>query len=129
MCLNSDGYAKYSFERMLIDKISVLYSNKDSIIRRIRDVYDIYCIYTSFSKSLNMSLMVSLLPYRQIDLYQKSAFESLLESSPSEIIIPLQKMLIEDVRVDKSIGSKINICDILETVLVLLNRLRGLLIS
>lgn len=112
-------------ERMLADKISVMYSNTDTLLRRIRDVYDIFCIYRRIYRSVDRGLVLDLLIDRGVNISQKSVFENVIEHDPERILKALKDMLEDDTRVDKAYGKKVDIGGVIETVLVCINYFRS----
>lgn len=123
--VNADGFSQYTFERMLADKICVMYSNTDTILRRIRDVYDIFCIYRRIYRSVDRGLVLDLLIDRGVNISQKSVFENVIEHDPERILKALKDMLEDDTRVDKAYGKKVDIGGVIETVLVCINYFRS----
>ena len=121
----ADGFSQYTFERMLADKICVMYSNTDTILRRIRDVYDIFCIYRRIYRSVDRGLVLDLLIDRGVNISQKSVFENVIEHDPERILKALKDMLEDDTRVDKAYGKKVDIGGVIETVLVCINYFRS----
>lgn len=122
--INQEGYSQYSFERSLSDKISVLYSTVDNIVRRIRDVYDIYCIIQVTHGSLNIKNCREFCELRQVNIYKKSVFESLLATNPSVLYSNMKVFMNDGDRVSKEASEYLNIERIFENVVWLLSMLR-----
>lgn len=124
----ADGFNRFSIERMLGDKISVLYSDKSTILRRIRDLYDLY-IFNLLDEMLDPKLLTKCLAERGVNIKEKSTFELMLQNK--EDCLSLAKecngLLKNGVRADKElvIRENINFKKVVTSVLSLLTVLRG----
>ena len=107
----------YSIERMLIDKVSVMYANEITLLRRSRDMYDIYLL-NLLNYSLNGKIIDASIKDRNLNINKESTFEKLLMTDDGKeklingIIITLRD------RASKDWISKCNITssDILRSV-------------
>ena len=107
------GFNCYSVERVLIDKISVLYADIGTIIRRSRDLYDIY--------------LLRALEDRGIDLSRRSVFEQGLYTEDGSLVLEtaINKTLVSD-KVDTNWVKSYNVTSkkVVESVLHILWMLR-----
>ena len=69
----------YSIERMLMDKIAVMYAPESVLFRRSRDMYDIYLL-NRLDYTLNSAIIELSIKDRKIDISKESTFEKLLTS-------------------------------------------------
>lgn len=124
----ADGFKRFSLERMIGDKVSVLYSDKSTLIRRIRDLYDLY-IFNLLDEMLNPKLLTKCLLERGVNIKEKSTFEKLLQNKEDCIALAdaCSKLLKDGVRIDKEmiIQENISFKKIISSVLSLLTVLRG----
>lgn len=65
----NDGSSVYTIERMLADKLCVMFASEDKLLRRIRDVLDIYLIikYLGDSDNLEINALIHCLRQRSIE--------------------------------------------------------------
>lgn len=102
--LSVDGYPQYTKEHMLSDKVSALYGSERNVLRRIRDVLDIYLIL-SISNRLDFRLFYCNL---RVDYRQLSTFEKLLRSNPKLVLSKLNELLVNGERVSQNVGISCN---------------------
>lgn len=95
----NDKVISFSVERMLTDKLSVLYLEKDKVFRRIRDCYDIY-LYDSLNYVLNNEVFRRCLKYRNIDIYKITTFEKLVNTDSISLKNSLNEFLKSGDRAD-----------------------------
>lgn len=122
--VNDDGFSQYTTERSLSDKVAVLYSNKDTLLRRIRDIYDIYCMVQVTKGEIDIDSCLSFCEERNINLYQRSVFESFLSVDSDMMIGVLESFIRDGERVGMTISSGIGVVDVLDSVSWLLAKLR-----
>lgn len=94
------GFNCYSVERVLIDKVSVLYEDIGVIVRRGRDLYDIYLL-SQLNYSMSYGNILRALEDRGIDLSCRSVFEQ-------EIYVKEGSSLIEDAITDTLESDKVD---------------------
>ena len=94
------GFNCYSVERVLIDKVSVLYEDIGVIVRRSRDLYDIYLL-SQLHYSMSYGNILKALEDRGIDLSRRSVFEQ-------EIYVEEGSSLIEDAITDTLESDKVD---------------------
>lgn len=80
------GFNCYSVERVLIDKVSVLYNDIGNIVRRSRDLYDIYLL-SQLNYSMNYGNILRALEDRGIDLSRRSVFEQEIYTKEGSFLI------------------------------------------
>lgn len=80
------GFNCYSVERVLIDKVSVLYNDIGNIVRRSRDLYDIYLL-SQLNYSMNYGNIQRALEDRGIDLSRRSVFEQEIYTKEGSFLI------------------------------------------
>lgn len=73
------GFKMFSLERTIADKISATYNPEERVIKRIRDLYDLYLL-NLLNISLNKTLLNLCLIKRKVSLEEKSTVEKMLES-------------------------------------------------
>lgn len=95
----NDKAVSFSVERMLADKISVLYLGKDKVLRRIRDCYDIY-LYDYLNYILDNEVFKRCLKYRNVDIYKITTFEKLVNMDSNSLKFSLNRFLESGDRVD-----------------------------
>lgn len=120
------GFNCYSVERVLIDKISVLYADIGTIIRRSRDLYDIYLL-SQLNYSMNYSNILRALEDRGIDLSRRSVFEQEIYTEEGSLALEtaINKTLVSD-KVDTNWVKSYNVTSkkVIESVLHILWMLR-----
>lgn len=121
----SDGVYSFSVERMLADKIATLYGNSRNLIRRIRDLYDIF-LFNLTNETINRGIVLRALSEKRISISDISTFEKLLCEGNSKIIDSLKSFLISGKRVnpDWVVANDITPDKIISSVLYVLNLLR-----
>lgn len=126
LMLQRDGVVSFSFERMLSDKISVLYTNKDTISRRCRDLYDIF-LFDYFSVVIDINIMKDCLAYRNIDISSVSHFEEVLKSDYAFIADSIKDLLDDGKRASLGfvVSNNLSPSLIINKVLSVLDTLRG----
>lgn len=127
--LSADGFCQYSNELMIADKVSVLYSSEPSLMRRIRDIVDIYLLsYICNKNNFNGYMVISWLRYRGISVSRISTLEYMLTESPNRVYKKVEELLADGKRVDRSLLSSFNtnIKEIVRTSISLLSYLRRL---
>lgn len=95
-----DGVFSFSLERMLSDKISILYKDINTIIRRCRDLYDIF-LFNTLSVVVYEDTIKECFKYRNVNIKDKSNLEMLSEEDLNKLYVALNNFL-ED-------GSKVNL--------------------
>lgn len=122
------GLRVFSAERSIIDKVSVLYSDKKKILRRVRDLYDLY-LFSVLDTEIDVNIIKTCLNYRNIDISNKTVFEDLLNDL--ELTNAVSDMLNEDTRVEKGIfkDGAITVKDIFGEVLSVLDLLRKVILN
>ena len=142
-----NGLKVFSAERSIIDKVSVLYSDKKKILRRVRDLYDLY-LFSMLNTEIDINIIKTCINYRNIDICSKTVFAegnnigvryaleegikySLLLNNDIELIDAINDMLEKDIRVEKEIfkGGIITVKDIFEEVLSVLDLLRKVILN
>lgn len=118
-----DGSFVYSFERMLADKVSALYSTEKILIHRVRDIVDIYLILIN-SKNLNLHLILSLAKTNGADLNTISTFEMLVSTKRTFVKDELTSCIHSDRFNKSSLG--ISVKDLIQIVLQFIYILRNL---
>lgn len=120
------GFNCYSVERVLIDKISVLYADIGTIIRRSRDLYDIYLL-SQLNYSMNYGNILRALEDRGIDLSRRSVFEQEIYTEEGSLVLEtaINKTLVSD-KVDTNWVKSYNVTSkkVIESVLHILWMLR-----
>lgn len=127
--LSADGFCQYSNELMIADKVSVLYSPEQSLVRRIRDIVDIYLLsYICNKNTFNGYLVIGWLKYRGISVSGVSTLEYMLAENPNRVYKKVEELLSDGKRVDRSLLSSFNtnIQEIVRTSTSLLSYLRRL---
>ena len=127
--LSADGFCQYSNELMIADKISVLYSSESSIMRRIRDIVDIYLLsYICDKKKFNGYMVLGWLKYKGVNISRISTLELMLSENPDKVYRKVEELLASGKRVDSSLLSSFNtsIKEIVRTSTSLLAYLRRL---
>lgn len=123
--INPDGFSQYSLERSLGDKVAVLYSDRDTLLRRIRDVYDIYCMVSVTEGNINILKCYEFCKLRKVVIQRKSVLEEILSYNSDVIFSALRDFLCNGERVLEQDISDNKIRRILENVFWLLERLRS----
>lgn len=125
-----NGLKVFSAERSIIDKVSVLYSDKKKILRRVRDLYDLY-LFSMLNTEIDINIIKTCINYRNIDIGSKTVFEELLDNNDIELIDAINDMLEKDIRVEKEIFKDgiITVKDIFEEVLSVLDLLRKVILN
>lgn len=123
-----NGLKVFSAERSIIDKVSVLYSDKKKILRRVRDLYDLY-LFSILDTEIDVNTIKTCINYRDIDISSKTVFEDLLDDP--ELTNAVNDMLEKDIRVEKETfkNETITVKDIFEEVLSVLDLLRKVILN
>lgn len=122
--LTPEGYPRYCNEYMLADKLSVLYGDERTLLRRIRDVVDVYLILKLSDNSLNKELIRARLLDRSGKSYKSnSTFELMIKSKPDLFRNALVDYLSNGEKLNKNISYSVN--EILTYVLKFLQLLRS----
>lgn len=120
------GFNCYSVERVLIDKVSVLYEDIGVIVRRSRDLYDIYLL-SQLNYSMNYGNILRALEDRGIDLSCRSVFEQEIYTEEGSLVLEtaINKTLVSD-KVDTNWVKSYNVTSkkVIESVLHILWMLR-----
>lgn len=120
------GFNCCSVERVLIGKISVLYADIGTIIRRGRDLYDIYLL-SLLNYSMNYGNILRALEDKGIDLSRRSVFEQEIYTKEGSLVIEnaINKILVSD-KVDANWVKSYNVTSkkVVESVLHILWMLR-----
>lgn len=123
----SDGMTSFSIERMLSDKISVLYSNYNTLCRRCRDLYDIY-LFDKLGLVVNLYDIIRCLKERKVDITKDSYLEEVLCDNDlnKHLSDLLQSLLTDSQRVDIEFVIMNNLSPeiIKKTVVSVLDKLR-----
>lgn len=123
--INPDGFSQYSLERSLGDKVAVLYSDRDMLLRRIRDVYDIHCIISVTDGNISILRCYEFCELRNVNVQRKSVLEELVSYNSDIIFGALKDFLCNDERTLIQDVSDVQIRRILESAFWLLERLRS----
>lgn len=126
MTLN-DGMTSFSIERMLSDKVAVLYSDERKIIRRCRDLYDIF-LFDMLNLRVDIDVFKECLAYRKINIWNKSCFEDIVLNGDYKSLKDVLWDLIQNgKRMDKEFAmvNKVTPDLIISKVLCVLDLLRG----
>ena len=121
-----DNTKAFSVERMLSDKIAVLYSNEIILLRRCRDLYDIY-LFNTKNMIVSSEELKKCLGYRNIDISKISVFESMVRENNRDLYERLSDLLDDGQRVKSDYKEKVNLMpkDIIINVLNVLDKLRS----
>lgn len=119
------GVNIFSVNRMLADKVSILYKDTSTIIRRIRDLYDIY-IFNVLNCTIDVEELSKCLAYRNIDYNEISVFESADKKSKVEIYEAVKVLLLNSRKVNIKYIQENNVTakDIIESVIFTLDFIR-----
>ena len=122
------GVKTFSSSRSIIDKVTILYKDKHTILRRCRDLYDLY-LYSIENTEVEEDVLRRCIEYRSIDLNKKSIFEDLVDENDADLRKVLQYLIHSDIRVNKEYVKRINLTEdtIINEVLCVLDFLRRLL--
>ena len=127
-----DGGNTFSPSRMVSDKLTVMYSDRDTILRRCRDLYDIYLIgvFIGVNKEELLIDIVKSGEAKGFNINRKSVLESLFYgdgSFSSMLINKLNTLLSNGVRVNRASGmtEKVKPIDLILYTTRVLESLRG----
>lgn len=122
------GVNVYSIERSLADKLSAMYSSESTVVRRVRDLYDLY-IFNLLNYSLDERLLSKCLRERNVDLSERSTVELMLSSKRGcmQLKTAIESFLKNNLRVEYSlvISKGIDFDKIIQSYYSLLDLLRG----
>ena len=88
----NDGVNVFSIERMLSDKLAVVFSTPKKLKKRCRDLYDIY-LFDLISARIDIDVLKIGLEYHKIDIFSKSALEEMVQTDISELTSALEMMI------------------------------------
>lgn len=88
----NNGVNVFSVERMLSDKLAVVFSNPVKLKKRCRDLYDIY-LFDLIGAKIDVDVLRSGLNYHNIDIFSISALERMVLTDISELLYALEIML------------------------------------
>lgn len=124
--LSAEGYCQYSKELMLADKVSALYNTEKSVLRRIRDILDIYLILLISDRNLNKKLILERLKGRGTNIQKYSTLEKMFYSESKIIYQTLLGCISDGERMDQNFIQCSNVTPkvILDKVFLFLSKLR-----
>lgn len=121
----NDEVSSFSIERMLADKISILYSDLNTLVRRCRDMYDIF-LFDFICAKVDKDSLNKCFSYRNININSKSTLEGLNKEDLKQLYIALDNLLKDESRVELSYIQEYNVSvsNVIRTNLWVLDFLR-----
>lgn len=123
------GFCQYSNELMVADKVSAMYGTERNVLRRIRDIFDIYLLNRICNWNMNNVLVIRKVYERGANLHTLSTLELLYQRDQSDLLNKMHQMVDKNDKIDKRLFNSLGIdCnDVLMCVFRYLNELRKLL--
>lgn len=98
------GFKMFSLERTIADKISATYNSEERVLKRIRDLYDLY-VLNLLNIKLNKVLLSLCLSKRRVDLKKESTVEKMMHSKEGYSLLKdaIETFFVDGVRVDSEL--------------------------
>lgn len=102
--VTTKGFKVFALERSIVDKISATYGTNEMVVRRIRDLYDLY-ILNSLDITLSRQLLNFCLKKRKVDIMKESTVEKLLKTQKGYFLLEsaVNTFLSDNIRVDNDL--------------------------